>query len=509
MTPFPVECENLTKAFRTPAGTVRAADGISFAMRAGTFCGILGPDGAGKTTLIRLLCGLLRPDAGTARVLGFDSARDAAKIQARVGYMPQRFGLYETLSVAENLALYAGLHDVGRDAFRERSRRLLATTRLEKFSARPAGKLSGGMKQKLALACALVSEPPLLLLDEPTVGVDVLSRRELWSIVRELVRDGKTSVLASTAYMDEADFFDRTLTLLDGKLLADATPAEMRALAGPAKRDPTFEDGFLTLISGALPPPLARENPFSESAPVAVRAENVVKKFGDFVAVNDVSFSVRRGEIFGLLGANGAGKTTMFRMLCGLSAASAGSVSVAGTDLRRDAGTARRKIGYMAQKFSLYADLPLEENLRFFGGVCGLRGRRLRERVAWALENFSLEKFRKSSAGALPLGIKQRLAMACALLHEPEILFLDEATSGSDPLTRLEFWRLIMRLADAGTAVVVTTHFLDEAKYCDRMVVMEGGAVVASGSAAEIRAQGSSESLEEAFVNLIRRRRPA
>lgn len=501
-----VECSALVKTFRVPAaGTLRAVDGVSFSIEAGQIVGLLGPDGAGKTTLLRMLCGLLRPDAGTARVLGFDIAKSAGEIQARIGWMPQRFGLYETLSVDENLALYAGLHGVTRAQLRERSARLLAMTQLEPFRSRRAGKLSGGMKQKLALACALVSEPQLLVLDEPTVGVDIISRRELWGILRTLVDAGKTSVLASTAYMDEADFCDRTITLFRGKILADLPPAQVRAKAAGAVPAPTFEDGFTMLVNGRVLAPPQRANPFGgNAAPVVVSAKNALKKFGDFTAVNHVSFEVRRGEIFGLLGANGAGKTTLFRMLCGLSEPDGGSVSVGGVDLRKSPSDARRKLGFVAQKFSLYSDISTEENLRFFGGAYGLHGEKLRERTAWALESFSLGEFAKMRAGTLPLGIKQRLSMACALLHEPEILFLDEATSGADPFTRRDFWQRISALADRGVAVIITTHFLDEAQFCDRMVVMQSGRVVAGGSVAEICARGNADNLSDAFVNLIK-----
>ncbi len=499
-----VECEGLTKSFRGPEGRFRAVDGVSFALPAGKIVGLLGPDGAGKTTLLRMLAGLLRPDSGSARVLDFDAVKEAAKVQERIGYMPQKFGLYETLSVEENLTLYAELHQVSHEARLERFRKLFAMTMLEPFRRRMAGALSGGMKQKLALACALVSEPELLLLDEPTVGVDILSRRELWNILRGIVGEGRMSVLASTAYMDEADYCDRTLTLFEGKLLADRPPAEIRALAAGKVPESTFEHGFLTLLTGGVPPPLERKNPFSLEAPVLIRANEVVKKFGSFTAVDRISFEVRRGEIFGLLGANGAGKTTTFRMLCGLSNADGGTVEVAGYNLRRAAGEARSRIGFMAQKFSLYTDLPVEENLRFFGGAYGLSGRKLKERMDWALDSFDLRSRRRANTGKLPLGYKQRLSMASALLHEPEILFLDEATSGADPMARRDFWRRIMELADSGVAVIITTHFLDEAKYCDRMVIMQNGVAAASGSAADIRRAGESEELEEAFVNIIR-----
>ncbi len=504
-----IRCDNIVKRFRLGGQPFEALAGLGFELNAGQIIGLLGPDGAGKTTLLRILAGLLRPDGGTASVLGFDTVREAAKIQRVIGYMPQKFGLYANLSVMENLKLYADLHAVTPEQQKQRFPALLEMTDLARFSGRYFGKLSGGMKQKLALACALVSEPDLLLLDEPTVGVDVLSRRELWAILRRIADSRNTSVLVSTSYLDEADFCDRLLVLFQGKIIAEGAPDDIRQKAAGAVAKPTFEQGFQMLISGSVPPPLARKAPPDTQAAVMIHTRELVKQFGDFTAVDHISFDVRKGEIFGLLGANGAGKTTTFRMLCGLDAATSGTVEIAGIDLHRASGEARNRIGFVAQKFSLYGDLSVRENLVFFGGAYGLWGAELKARLAWALDEFSLHQYANSQTDNLPLGIKQRLSMACALLHEPEILFLDEATSGADPITRREFWQRIMDLADRGVAVIITTHFLDEAEYCDRMIIMQDGKAVAGGSAPEIRRAGTPAgadevTLEEAFVNIIR-----
>ncbi len=504
-----VECRSLSKVFTNGKEEVRALSDVTFTLPSGMIVGLLGPDAAGKTTLLRLLCGLMKPTAGSASVLGLDTVKQSSGIQKRIGYMPQKFGLYENLSVEENLRLYADLHQVSEEKQRERFGKLLEMTMLTPFRTRMAGALSGGMKQKLALICALVSEPELMILDEPTVGVDVLSRRELWIILRKIVNEGRMTVLASTAYLDEADYCDRTLVLFEGKLLADATPAEIRAKATGHIANPTFENGFQVLLSGSVPPPLKRKTPARPDAEILIHAEKLVKKFGSFTAVDQVSFDVRKGEIFGLLGANGAGKTTTFRMLCGLSASDGGVIEIAGVNLRHAPGKARCRIGFVAQKFSLYSDITVRQNMEFFGGAYGLYGARLRERMDWAFDQFGLRHFSETNTGKLPLGYKQRLSMACALLHEPDILFLDEATSGADPMARREFWQRIMELADNGVAVIITTHFLDEATYCDRMVIMQDGITTASGNVEDIIRQGSlpgeeTPSLEDAFVNIIR-----
>ncbi|BAO45693.1 ATP-binding cassette domain-containing protein [Thiolapillus brandeum] len=565
------------KVFRRGEASLCALDGVSVQVARGSVTGLIGPDGAGKTTLMRLCCGLLKLDGGMIETLGLDAAADPAAVQATVGYMPQRFGLYEDLSVQENLDLYADLQGVPRNERPARYARLMEMTNLAKFTKRLAGKLSGGMKQKLGLACALVRPPQLLLLDEPTVGVDPVSRRELWEIVYSQVQDSGMSVLLSTAYLDEAERCDEVILLHKGKVLGQAAPDSFsRNLVGrtwevstgdisPRRLQarlirqggindaiingdrvriitrkgfhpdakmllsgtetltveavpPHFEDAFIDRLGGArngqhATPAIRQVNPGKYPGD-PIEVQQLERRFGNFVAVKKVSFSVKRGEIFGLLGANGAGKTTTFRMLCGLLPLSSGRVSVAGHDLRTASARARSRIGYMAQKFSLYANLTVAQNLEFFSAAYNLRGRRQRERIQWALEGFELGPYAGVNAGTLPLGYKQRLAFAAALMHEPEILFLDEPTSGVDPLARREFWARTNALAEAGVTVLVTTHFMEEADYCDRLVIMAEGSVLAEGSPHEIRALARTQdhpqpSMEDAFIGLIQSREEA
>jgi len=572
----------LSKQFRLPSKqTVQALDDVSFEVARGSLTALVGPDGAGKTTLIRLMAGLLRADAGQLTVLGIDAAAAPQAIQDRIGYMPQRFGLYEDLSVQENLDLYADMHGVSPADRRTRYPKLMEMTALGSFTRRLAGQLSGGMKQKLGLACALVRSPDLLLLDEPTVGVDPLSRRELWTIINGLVRDEGVPVLLSTAYLDEASACDHVVVLYAGKTLAEGPPSKVSGLAEgrthaitpskgeaprelkarlldapdvidaapeaglvrlvcrksgpaqglaafhPAPAPARFEDGFMVLLQEAAgksgrPASAAADMkldhpPAGDKDETVVEVDDLVKRFGEFVAVDHVSFKVRRGEIFGLLGPNGAGKTTTFRMLCGLLNATSGVLKIAGEDLRRSPASARQKIGYVAQKFSLYAQLSVAENLDFFASAYGLHGARRRQRIDWAMAQFELGPVAKSLGGQLPGGFKQRLATAAALLHEPDILFLDEATSGADPLARREFWRRITALAQQGVTVIVTTHFMVEAEYCDRIAILDSGRVLAQGSPTEIRARGETPdnrqpTMEEAFIAVIeaaRARAPA
>ena len=506
-----MSCSHLSKTFKESGEEIHALQDVSFEVSPGSITGLLGPDGAGKTTLIRCLCGLLHPSQGTVCVLGADAVRQSGQIQGQIGYMPQKFGLYENMTVEENIRLYARLHGIPREDYDSRVPMLLERNRLSNFTSRMAGALSGGMKQKLALICALISRPKLMILDEPTVGVDVLARRELWNILRQTVEEESMTALVSTAYMDEADYCDRTLILFEGKLLADKTPDEVKELGDastPSRNSQlatrnSFERGFMRLMTGSVPEPLKRNNPVAADAPEIIRVENLVKRFGDFVAVNNVSFTVRRGEIFGLLGANGAGKTTTFRAMCALSRANEGTILFDGKPLEKNLEFARNNIGYVAQKFSLYGDISVRQNLLFFGGAYGLSGKKLRERIAWAVEVFNLSEYLNMIAAQLSMGYKRRLAMACALLHNPPILFLDEATSGADPIARREFWKRILALADDGVAVVITTHFLDEAAYCDRILIMRDGCEVASGTVEQIIAQGGGATLEDAFVNIV------
>jgi ABC-2 type transport system ATP-binding protein len=570
-----LELRQVGKSFRTGARTVQALRDVTLELHRGVVTGLIGPDGAGKTTLMRLAAGLLVPDDGRVTVLGMDTARESLAVQAAIGYMPQRFGLYEDLSVQENLDLYADLQGVPRSVRAARYRELMHMTGLASFTRRLAGRLSGGMKQKLGLACTLVRSPRLLLLDEPTVGVDPVSRRELWAIVYRLVREEGMSVVLSTAYLDEAERCHDVVLLHEGELLGQGPPAsfsqglagrtyavtapgwkkralQQRLAGAPGVLDaviqgehvrlvaqantaldpetllpgdqadveavpPRFEDSFVAQLKtrrgqdgGAPASVSAAPRARSDGRPV-IEVRHVKRRFGDFYAVRDVSFDVARGEVFGLLGANGAGKSTTFRMLCGLLPASAGSLQVAGVDLRRAAATARARIGYMSQKFSLYGNLSVRQNLRFFSGAYGLSGRQRRERVGWALAELDLGEIAEAVSGDLPLGYKQRLALACALMHEPEILFLDEPTSGVDPLARREFWRRINELADQDVTVLVTTHFMEEAEYCDRLAIMAAGEILALGTPAEIKqrtrdAEHPTPTMEDAFITLIETR---
>jgi drug efflux transport system ATP-binding protein len=553
-------------------GGVRALAGVTAQLPAGNILGLVGPDGAGKTTLIRLLAGLLDPTSGTVEVLGRTPSAEGGATQAEVGYMPQRFGLYEDLSVLDNLTLYANLRALSRSARTQRFEELLKFTDLAPFTTRLAGKLSGGMKQKLGLACALLGRPRLLLLDEPGVGVDPLSRRELWRMVGELLAAGVT-VVWSTAYLDEAERCSYLWLLDRGRLLYDGPPDRLssrvqgrvfrrRVTAGHARQiaeeeltrnevldaviqgssvrivlkndapvlqskeyesvEPRLEDAYVELLGGArkAESQLARGWPTaaeratdgngSATAHTLVQSHGLTKRFGDFVAADRVDFEVRAGEIYGLLGPNGAGKSTTFRMLCGLLKPSSGDASVAGVNLLNAASRARAQLGYMAQKFSLYGDLSVEQNLEYFADIYGLTRKRKGERIQAMIEAFELQPHLDADAALLPLGFKQRLALACATLHAPAVLFLDEPTSGVDPLMRREFWHHINALTGKGVAVVVTTHFMEEAEYCDRIGLIWRGRKIAEGRPDELKAQVVSDELpeptmEDAFIALVER----
>lgn len=583
-----VRAEGLTRRFTGPDGRpLVALDRVSLSVTQGQLTALVGPDGAGKTTLMRMMAGLLAPDEGSLHVLGLDVTRNAQAVQDRISYMPQRFGLYEDLSVQENLDLYADLHGVPQAVRRERFARLMAMTDLARFTARPAGKLSGGMKQKLGLACTLVRSPELLLLDEPSVGVDPLSRRDLWEILLQLVRDEQLSVVVSTAYMDEAERCAHVHVMNAGHVLANGTPQALAQRAqgltfvatppvGMAarmlqarlldaasavvdavprggqvrfiRRPDVDEDALQPLLENVEvhPRPAELEDAFmlmlrqhaeaaggqssseglpaagtdrtlqgrrndEPTAPAAVEANaepvivvrDLVRRFGDFTAVASTSFEVLRGEIFGLLGPNGAGKTTTFRMLCGLLPATSGSLQVAGANLRVAPARARARIGYVAQKFSLYATLTVRENLAFYGAAYGLHGRQLTERMDAMLQRFDLDP--EAESGLLPAGYRQRLAMAAGLIHAPDILFLDEPTSGIDPLARRAFWRTITALSAQGVTIVITTHFMEEAEYCDRIAIQDAGRMLALGTPREVRelAGAKGSDMNAAFIAIV------
>ena len=581
------------KAEQKGLDDVQALQGINMQIKTGQLTALVGPDGAGKTTFLRLIAGLYEPTTGSLKVLGMDVAKDPQSVQDRISYMPQKFGLYEDLSIQENLDLYADLHGVPMNVRKERFARLLKITDLARFTERPAGKLSGGMKQKLGLACTLVRSPELLLLDEPSVGVDPLSRRDLWSIIEQLVREENLSVILSTAYMDEAERCHEVYVMLDGQVLKQGTPDELTAQAQaqtwqvkpspdmkarvlqahlldnqhyiadavpkgdvvrfitrtespslPADllpkgvvaepRAAELEDAFMlllheakhtqktvlaqenlaldpsiTLIENSDPPQVKTEQNVKQQLekPVIV-VKDLVRTFGDFTAVASTSFDVSRGEIFGLLGPNGAGKTTTFRMLCGLLPASSGVLEVAGMNLRTARAQARAKIGYVSQKFALYGNLSVLDNLKFFGGAYGLSGKQLKQQIDKALLQFELKPHAKS--GDLPNGFKQRLSMAAALLHQPEIVFLDEPTSGIDPLARRSFWYTIGELANQGMTIIVTTHFMEEAEYCDRIAIQDAGKLLAIGTPQQIRGMAQLEGVNDmnsAFIAIVEQSR--
>ncbi|MGO9200950.1 MAG: ATP-binding cassette domain-containing protein [Limisphaerales bacterium] len=564
-----VHLKDVRKVF--PGAGRPALTDISAPVQAGVITGLVGPDGAGKTTLMRLMAGLLAPSAGSIEVNGLDPVGKAAELREFIAYMPQKFGLYEDLSVQENLELHADLRGVVGPERQRAFKRLLAFADLDRFAGRLAGKLSGGMKQKLGLACALLGRPRLLLLDEPGVGVDPISRRELWAMVHELVGQGMT-VVWSTAYLDEAELCGEVLLLNDGRLLFGGRPADLtdrvrgrcfqvrglqgssrqllaRALRRPEVLDgaiqghsvrlvlrpktpppdlrqleagdaaklvpvqPRFEDAFIDVLGGGPGGDSAlaqRMHPTSGDGRSAVEAVELTKRFGSFTATDRVSFAVRRGEIFGLLGPNGAGKSTTFRMMCGLLRPTSGTARVAGIDLKRSPSRARQRLGYMAQKFSLYTGLTVAQNLNFFSGVYGLGGAPQERVVAAQVEVFKLGPFLQSTPDTLPLGFKQRLALACAVMHEPDILFLDEPTSGVDPVTRREFWTHINGLVEKGVTIMVTTHFMDEAEYCDRLALMFGGQIIAAGTPDQLKELAAAPdnpdpSMEDAFIALVRR----
>lgn len=560
-----LEVRRLGKDF----GDTAALQEVSFSLRRSSFLGLVGPDGAGKTTMLRIIAGLMRPTRGTVRVEGCDPIADGPKLRSLLGYMPQKFGLYEDLTVLENLNLNADLRLITGSERRASFDRLLDFTDLKRFQSRRAGALSGGMKQKLGLACALLAKPRLLLLDEPSVGVDPISRRELWKMVKELVSEGM-AVIWSTAYLDEAELCEEVLLMNGGELLFSGQPGELterigdRALkieglteqrrpvltalldrdevsdgviegsslriilrdgADPSnlaevlpqgaqtnKTDARFEDAFIDLLGGGpgghsvvaekmQPKPVAR-------AQAVIEAIKLSKAYGDFYATRDVEFSIQPGEIFGLLGPNGAGKSTTFKMMCGLARPTSGQALVMGMNLQQSGGRARRRIGYMAQKFSLYGNLTVKHNLDFFSGAYGLKGREQRDKVGMMIDLFGLSRYLHVSPDGLPLGFKQRLALACAMMHEPDILFLDEPTSGVDPVTRREFWTHIYGLTSKGVTVMVTTHFMEEAEYCDRIGLMYRGKLIALGAPDELKESvqsGKLESptMEDTFIELI------
>jgi len=557
-----VEVKNLSKVFKG----AWALKNLSFSIKPNQITGLIGADGAGKTTLIRILSALYSFEADEISVLGYDLQNHATNIQELIGYMPQKFGLYEDLSVKENMYLYANLQSIPKERIKARVDELLEFTTLKNFEDFLASNLSGGMKQKLGLACSLIKKPKLLLLDEPGVGVDPISRKELWAMVQNLTSEGVT-VLWSTAYLDEAELCDEVLLLNEGEILFQGKPSELTkqmegrvygifgemedrrhvlslALNSEHIKDglilgdsiklitdesgylpsldsigaskatikplsPTFEDGFMHLLGvdfDGSSPLKDFIKPISLDQEYVIEVQNLTKSFGSFKAANDITFSIKQGEIFGLLGPNGAGKSTTFKMLCGLLKPSSGKANILGYSFAKSSLKARAKIGYMSQKFSLYGDLSVLENLRFFAGVYELRGEAKNHAIDQMLSIFDLDRYTHMPSKELPLGYKQRLSLACAIMHNPAILFLDEPTSGVDPLTRREFWNHIYAMVQKGVTIMVTTHFMEEAEYCDNIALIYKGRAIAIDSPHNLINQISpTATMQEAFIELIQR----
>lgn len=557
-----VSAKNITKSFNN----LNAINGINLEVMKGKITGLVGPDGAGKTTLIRLMTGLLVQDSGELNVLGFDMPKHSKEVQSLIGYMPQKFGLYEDLSVEENLNLYANLQSIDKKTQQHRIDELLNFTSLFDFKSFLASELSGGMKQKLGLACALIKKPKLLLLDEPGVGVDPISRRELWSMVQSLLQDD-VGVVWSTAYLDEASLFDDVVLLNNGEIifqgepkkLTDSMNGQVFKIVGNIKdkrktlklallfdsvkdgvilgnkiklvcdakenlptlkeieaencnyedENPNFEDGFVNILGGSFDGVSELANQMKETPTIdgdLIEARNLTKKFGSFTATNCVNFQIKRGEIFGFLGPNGAGKSVTFKMLCGLMRPTSGEAKVLGYSLEKSSVQARSMIGYMSQKFSLYGDISVLENLRFFAGIYGLKGKAKDKKIDSMLDIFDLKQYQNIASKNLPLGYKQRLSLACAVMHDPAVVFLDEPTSGVDPLTRREFWNHIYAMVQKGMTIMVTTHFMDEAEYCDRIALIYKGKAIATGTPHSLISQVSEKAtMEDAFIELIKR----
>ena len=488
-----IEVNQIAKSY----GKVQALDEVSFSVGKGEVFGLIGPDGAGKTSMFRILCSLLLPDKGTATVDGFDVVTQMREVRRRVGYMPGRFSLYQDLTVEENLKFFATLFgttiDEGYDAIK------VIYSQIERFKDRKAGALSGGMKQKLALSCALVHQPSVLFLDEPTTGVDPVSRKELWEMLL-MLKERNITIMASTPYLDEVRCCERVAFLDQGTVRGIDTPErileEFRDIFMPppissAKEEGTDDPGNTT-------------TPLEESSENVIEVEHLVKAFGDFHAVDDISFTVKKGEIFGFLGANGAGKTTAMHMLTGLNQPTSGTGRVVGYDIRTEHEQIKRHIGYMSQKFSLYEDLTVAENIRLFAGIYGMKSDEVKVKTDQLLRQLKFEEHKDDLVGSLPLGWKQKLAFSVSIFHEPGVVFLDEPTGGVDPATRRQFWELIYEAAGRGITVFVTTHYMDEAEYCDRISIMVDGKIKAMGTPDELKKRYGQPDMDRVFTYLAR-----
>ena len=480
-----IEVKNISKSY----GKVKALQDVSFSVEKGEVFGLIGPDGAGKTSMFRILCTLLLPDEGTASVDGFDVVRQMKDIRRRVGYMPGKFSLYQDLTVQENLEFFATLFgttvEEGYDSIKA------VYSQIERFKDRKAGALSGGMKQKLALSCALVHQPSVLFLDEPTTGVDPVSRKELWDML-SMLKECQITIVASTPYLDEVRRCERVAFLSKGRLMGIDTPELILD---------RFKDVF-----NPGPPSRPTPQPLTQRAEgeSVIEVEHLVKAFGDFHAVDDISFSVKKGEIFGFLGANGAGKTTAMHMLTGLNQPTSGTGRVCGFDIRTQYEDIKRHIGYMSQKFSLYEELTVTENIRLFASIYGMKDDEIVRKTDDLLQKLQFTEHKNDLVGSLPLGWKQKLAFSVSIFHEPGVVFLDEPTGGVDPATRRQFWELIYDAASRGITVFVTTHYMDEAEYCDRISIMVDGKISAMGTPEELKRTLGQPDMDHVFTYLAR-----
>ena len=482
-----IDVRNISKSY----GGVKALKDVSLSVERGEVFGLIGPDGAGKTSLFRILCTLLLPDEGTATVDGYDVVRQREEIRKRVGYMPGKFSLYQDLTVRENLEFFATLFgttvEEGYDAIKA------IYSQIERFADRKAGALSGGMKQKLALSCALVHQPSVLFLDEPTTGVDPVSRKELWEMLA-MLKEREITIVASTPYIDEVRRCERVAFLSEGRVMGIEKPEVILE---------RYRDVF-------NPPGIEKEETNCQLSTVncqqdnVIEVEHLVKAFGAFHAVDDISFKVRKGEIFGFLGANGAGKTTAMHMLTGLNQPTSGTGRVCGYDIRTEYEQIKRHIGYMSQKFSLYEDLTVAENIKLFGGIYGMKDDEIARKTDEVLERLKFAEHKNDLVGSLPLGWKQKLAFSVSIFHEPGVVFLDEPTGGVDPATRRQFWELIYEAARRGITVFVTTHYMDEAEYCDRISIMVDGKISAMGTPAELKTTLHQPDMDHVFTYLAR-----
>ncbi len=545
-----------TRGLQKKYDNILAVSNLDLKVERGEIFGLVGADGAGKTTTIRMLCTLSLPSAGKARILGLDTVKQAGNIKGKIGYMSERFNLYPTLTVEENMDFFARMRNIPRDVSKQRKKELLSFCRLEPFRKRQAEHLSGGMQKKLALACSLIHEPEVIFLDEPTTGVDPVSRRDFWRIISGFL-SREITVLVSTPYLDEAERFNRVAFMHLGQIIACDTPQNLKTKladeileirANPVRQavatlrqasfssvpqlfgntihimvdeaqkrlsevkhlleqenisiedirliPPSLENAFVSCLAGLEGEPLsqsARDNSIgalvkeNERGEIAIQVSDLTRKFGGFIAVDRVSFEVKRGEIFGLLGPNGSGKTTTIRMITGLLSPTSGGTRVLGQDMATESGASRSKMGYMSQKFSLFADLTVEENINFYGGLYGLSASQLEAGKQWVLDMSGLRGKEKLMPPELSGGWKQRLALGCTIIHGPEVIFLDEPTAGVDPLSRRSFWELIEELAAKGTTIFITTHYMDEAEHCHRLGLMYQGKLIAIGSPLQLK----------------------